>query len=108
MCRPRTCVMDGLLLRSFGDLLIAESECNRQFHNLLLKIQFTFLHVQAEEADVDAVDLLEGVEGALPEWERLAHLVRVHEPGTNDIKDYFSPKTCLERLDAHSLDISSA
>ena len=69
---------------------------------------FTFLHVQAEEADVDAVDLLEGVEGALPEWERLAHLVRVHEPGTNDIKDYFSPKTCLERLDAQSLDISSA
>ena len=40
--------------------------------------------MEAEEADVDAVNLLEGVEGALPERERLAHLARVHEPGMND------------------------
>ena len=46
---------------------------------------FTFLHVQAEEADVDAVDLLEGVEGALPEGERLLHLSRVDEPAMNRV-----------------------
>ena len=47
--------------------------------------QSTFLDVQAEEADVDAVDLLEGVEGALPEGERLLHLSRVDEPAMNRI-----------------------
>ena len=46
---------------------------------------FTFLHVQAEEANVDAVDLLEGVEGALPEGERLLHLSRVDEPAMNRV-----------------------
>ena len=46
---------------------------------------FTFLHVQAEEADVDAVDLLEGVEGALTEGERLAHLASVHKPAISAI-----------------------
>ena len=46
---------------------------------------FTFLHVQAEEADIDAVDLLEGVEGALPEGERLLHLSRVDEPAMNRV-----------------------
>ena len=41
--------------------------------------------MQAEEADVDAVDLLEGVEGALPEGERLLHLSRVDEPAMNRV-----------------------
>ena len=41
--------------------------------------------MQAEEADVDAVDLLEGVEGALPERERLLHLSRVDEPAMNRV-----------------------
>jgi hypothetical protein len=35
--------------------------------------------VHAEEADVDAVDLLEGEEGARAVRERLAHLPRVDE-----------------------------
>ena len=48
------------------------------------RVRAVLLHVHAEETDVDAVNLLEGKEGACTERERLAHLASVYEPGQGE------------------------